>query len=433
MSPKVISWTIDKNFTKTILKDKFDIYTKARNSPVKDIFKSGIVSTQHGSLSPDKGRGWNYQRKTGIKLFTRSSFNGQIADVISAKCENLVAKIEAEHEKNPKESFVLKPELYHLAFCVIGAVGFGLDFEQLEEGEEYQRCFDSILKLGFTRLFTIGYWLPFGLGKLIPGVEKNFTETLKKMDDFCKKIAKSKNKLSIAEQQKQNDLLSFFLVNKSAMQPKDTKVSDIILNFMFAGRDTSSIVMSFAVYFLVVNPDVQEKVYQEIKEKLGEKKPTLEDFKKLKYLDAVVFETMRLNPPVQSDGKHVQRDDYYNSAVLFEKGTCCSFDIFSMGRNPRVYENPEQFYPERWVDENREIQTFDEYEFPVFQGGPRICLGKDLALLEIKSFVVSLFRKFRVRFDESELSGTKPHEPLYGSTMVGSYKNNLKILVEPRV
>ena len=66
-----------------------------------------------------------------------------------------------------------------------------------------------------------------------------------------------------------------------------------------------------------------------------------------------------------------------------------------MNHNENVYEHADSFIPERWIKKDRQIQTFDQYAFPIFQGGPRICLGKDLAVYETKMLLVEVLRHYR--------------------------------------
>ena len=70
-----------------------------------------------------------------------------------------------------------------------------------------------------------------------------------------------------------------------------------------------------------------------------------------------------------------------------------------MGRDRVRYPDPDMFKPERWIKPERQLQSFDEYEFPVFQGGPRICPGKDLAFFEIKILITELLRRFRLEIE----------------------------------
>ena len=72
-----------------------------------------------------------------------------------------------------------------------------------------------------------------------------------------------------------------------------------------------------------------------------------------------------------------------------------------MGHDETVYPNAGSFQPERWITKDRLIQTYDQYKFPVFQAGPRICLGKDLALYEVKVLLVEVLRCFRFEFPEA--------------------------------
>ena len=71
-----------------------------------------------------------------------------------------------------------------------------------------------------------------------------------------------------------------------------------------------------------------------------------------------------------------------------------------MNHDETRYPEPDKFKPERWLSPDRPLQSFDEYVFPVFQGGPRICLGRDLALYEIKVLTVELLRRFRLEMAE---------------------------------
>ena len=67
-----------------------------------------------------------------------------------------------------------------------------------------------------------------------------------------------------------------------------------------------------------------------------------------------------------------------------------------MGHDERRYSRAGSFWPERWMEKGREIESFDPYSFPVFQGGPRICLGKDLAMYEVKILLVEFLQRFRI-------------------------------------
>ena len=113
-----------------------------------------------------------------------------------------------------------------------------------------------------------------------------------------------------------------------------------------------------------------------------------------------------------------------------------------MGRDEDVYVSLGRFKPERWMTPGRGIQTFDQYIFPVFNAGPRICLGKDLALYEAKTLLVELVRRFKFEIppekrpknrnefekDVALLNG----ETVYHLNLSMSFKGELNLLVQKR-
>lgn len=151
--------------------------------------------------------------------------------------------------------------------------------------------------------------------------------------------------------------------------------------FFVAGFSTSSVLLTFATYELTVDPDVQQKLYEEIIEtesSLGGKRLTYEALQKMKYLDQVICETLRKWPPgVQSDRvcvKDYMYDDGGKYQFKVEKGTTILFPTYGIHHDPRFFKDPEKFDPERFSDENKDDIVPGCY-IP-FGVGPRNCIGK---------------------------------------------------------
>lgn len=207
--------------------------------------------------------------------------------------------------------------------------------------------------------------------------------------------------------------------------------------------------MSFACYLLAVHPEKQDRLYNEIlkygkdvevKEKDEEEgKQSFDSFKEMPYLDAIIFETLRLFPPVPIDVKEATSDDVLPNGVKIGKGTVVVFEPYVMARNQDVYASPCSFQPERWLQKEdgkpRPFQTFDPYAFPVFQAGPRICLGKDLALFEVKFLLVELIKRYRLEFPDLSSIDTSPDadvafrngKPVYKPGLTMSYRGELNL------
>ena len=113
-----------------------------------------------------------------------------------------------------------------------------------------------------------------------------------------------------------------------------------------------------------------------------------------------------------------------------------------MGRDEDVYEAAGSFKPERWMKPERGIQTFDEYAFPVFNAGPRICLGKDLSMYEAKTLLVELMRRFKFELPPENRPKNKNEfekdvtmlngETVYHLNFTMSFKGKLNLLVQGR-
>jgi len=145
-------------------------------------------------------------------------------------------------------------------------------------------------------------------------------------------------------------------------------------------------------YILAVNPDIQAKLCEEVDRCLKSKAVTFDTVaaQQMPYLNGVLYETLRLYPPVPFDFKEAQKDDVLPNGVKVPEGVMMSFLPYAMGRDPATYPEPEKVKPERWIP----FTQPPPHEFPVFQAGPRICLGMDMAIFEAKVAASTLLQKY---------------------------------------
>lgn len=150
--------------------------------------------------------------------------------------------------------------------------------------------------------------------------------------------------------------------------------------FFAAGFDTSSTLLSFTTYELAKNPDVQDNLYAEISEvneRLQGKRIPYDELQKMKYLDKVISEALRMWPPALNTDRVCVKDYNYNDGTnnfVIKKGTSCWIPIYPIHRDPQYFPNPEKFDPERFSDENKDSILPGTY-LP-FGIGPRNCIGK---------------------------------------------------------
>jgi len=185
-------------------------------------------------------------------------------------------------------------------------------------------------------------------------------------------------------------LSRFLCLKDDKGNPYEAKfLRDIVLNFAIAGRDTTGQLLSWTFYCLSLYPDVQKKLLEEI-DNFNEEF-SIKSVKSLNYLDNVVHETLRYFPSVPNTGRTVVQDDILPSGFPVKRGERMSMGTKLLHRNIKYWNNPDEYIPERWEDKDILKHTF---QYIPFYGGPMVCLGKQLALLEAKVAIISLLRKY---------------------------------------
>ncbi|KAJ6412223.1 hypothetical protein OIU84_005308 [Salix udensis] len=197
------------------------------------------------------------------------------------------------------------------------------------------------------------------------------------------------------------DLLSRFL---SSGHSDEGFVTDIVISFILAGRDTTSAALTWYFWLVSQNPEIEKEILREIIDK--SESPVYEEVKDMVYTHASLCESMRLYPPVPIDGKVALRDDVLPDGTVIKKGMRVLYHPYAMGRLEMLWgPDWEEFKPDRWLqragdgvgnDGKWSFVGRDPYSYPVFQAGPRVCLGKDMAFLQMKRVVAGILRRFKV-------------------------------------
>lgn len=165
------------------------------------------------------------------------------------------------------------------------------------------------------------------------------------------------------------------------------KVRSELLNILLAGRDTTASFLSNVWFELSNRPDVWSRLQREIAAALPDGDfPTFEKLKDMKYLRAVLNESLRLYPVVPENGRQAEVDTVLpvgggedgKSPVFVKKGQMVHWSLYTMHRRKDLYgEDAESFIPERWLDQGEEKKGLRVgWEYLPFNGGPRICIGR---------------------------------------------------------
>lgn len=198
-------------------------------------------------------------------------------------------------------------------------------------------------------------------------------------------------------------------------------IGEEVDTFMFEGHDTTAAGLTWALYLLARHPHVQQQVHEEV-DKFFEQRPetlTVEDLKDLRYLECVVKEAQRMFPSVPFIAR-TTTEDCHLDGYLAPKGTALGVCTIGLHRNPKVWEAPLEFNPDRFLPENS--QGRHPYAFVPFSAGPRNCIGQRFALQEEKLVLAHVLRNFTLdstqTFDELQTCGeiiTRPKNGIFVS------------------
>jgi len=165
--------------------------------------------------------------------------------------------------------------------------------------------------------------------------------------------------------------------------------------FFVAGHEATANALACALNCLRAYPDIQEKLHHEIIEKIGQEKcPTLEELNQLIYLDCFIQEVLRLHAPVAAFASRVANDDVPYKGYLIPKGTRVGLFHHIIHTNPRIWEDPLVFRPERWSAENKKGRI--PFSYVPFSLGTRQCIGSTFSLIEQRLFLARLLQKYKV-------------------------------------
>ncbi|KAH9483141.1 Cytochrome P450 monooxygenase 75 [Psilocybe cubensis] len=182
----------------------------------------------------------------------------------------------------------------------------------------------------------------------------------------------------------------------------ETVLRDEILNILLAGRDTTTNSITYAVYMLAEHPTVLHRLRAEILDKVGPtRRPTFEQVKEMRYLRAVINETLRLYPAVPFNIRSTAHPvilpgKYGNKPFYLPAGSKVPYSVLLMHRRKDLWgPDADVFDPDRFLDERlKKYVTPNPFIFLPFNAGPRICLGQQFAYHETSFFLIRLLQQF---------------------------------------
>ncbi|XP_035829253.1 cytochrome P450 3A16 isoform X2 [Aplysia californica] len=334
------------------------------------------------------------------RMFTHIETNGKL----------LVKFLESKQERN--EPVELKEVLSHYTMDVIASTGFGVQNNSLEDPDSPFVTEAKRLMSGPSFLILLVFLLSFlkPILKLfkISKLPRQSIEFFRRFVDAAVESRKSEAE----EVQSRNDFLQLLMeamhdkdgeddnmtpeelaaLNSSGVKRKLNykEVEAQALLFLFAGYETSATALSFTLFLLALNPECLQKAQEEVDQVLKGKFPDYNSTQSLHYLDMCLNEGMRLFPPTPLL-ERMCSGDIELRGIRIPKGMSVTFPVSAIHHDPELWPEPEKFIPERFTTENKAKRH--PYAHLPFGQGPRNCVGKRLALLEMKVALAAILQK----------------------------------------
>ncbi|KAG8372169.1 hypothetical protein BUALT_Bualt12G0038500 [Buddleja alternifolia] len=413
-----------------MLKSSFDNYPKGPRfiTLLTDFLGTGIFNSD--------GDSWKTQRKTASYEFNTKSLRNFVMENVAFELKQRLIPILEESVQNDV-ALDLQDIFERFAFDNICKVAFNFDPGCLGGdgivGEEFMQAFEDAANLSSGR-FMYAFPNLYKIKKFFNiGSEKKLRESISTVHQFADKIIRTRMEEN-AEMKKDEDLLSRFIGTGDNINSAES-LRDIVISFILAGRDTTSSALSWFFWLLSSNLSVEERILQELEKirvengkKIGEIY-SFDELREMHYLQASIMEAMRLYPPVPVDTKACKEDDILPDGTFIGKDWFISYHTYAMGRMESVWgKDCCEYKPERWIDENGICKQESPFKYPVFHGGVRMCLGKDMAYIQMKSIVACVLERFRI-----DLVMEKGKCPEHMLSLTLRMKGGLHVRVKERI
>jgi fatty acid omega-hydroxylase len=381
MQPPMIE-TTDPQVVEYILKTNFENWIKGSwfRERLSDLLGDGIFNVD--------GHKWKAQRKTASWMFSHNQFRNHIWRVVDRNCHKVRGLL---RDVKPGETVDMFNVLNRFTLDTIGEVGFGKNIGSLENASSpFLKAFDRAQQIAVLR-FMVPAWQLFRMFGIAHEADSRSTNKL--LADYSKTVVQELQ--SNLNTEAGDSFVGIFMKEASKKgEPFDENfMKDMVLNFLIAGRDTTAQGLSWCLYLLMGHPEVEQKMLEEIREVCGDRELTYDELGRLKYVQAVIDESLRLYPSVPADSKVSVADDTLPDGTFVPAGCVIQFNPYAMGRSKKLWgEDAELFRPERWIG----AEVPSAFKYTVFNAGPRECLGKRLAWVEMKAVLVGILRTVKL-------------------------------------
>ncbi len=333
-------------------------------------------------LVPNDGESWKRQHKLIMPGFHKKRVDAYAATMV-AFTERMVDRW-SEGERRD-----MRLELNALALEVVADTLFAIDIGKDDSKTIRDALADisEILVTDVDKMIPRPSWWP-------SAENRRKKRAIAKIEEIIRRVHQER----LTHKMDRGDLFSHMVfVEDEQGRMSDEQLRDEAMTLIFAGHETTAHALTWTWYLLAKNPDKVAKMREELARVLQGRNADVEDLPELPYLEMVVKESLRLLPSVWAYARQAQRDLVIEGYEI-KKGQTITISHIAMGRNAAYYDKPEEFRPERWTREFE--RNLPRGAYTPFAGGPRVCLGKQFAMMEMRMILATLIQRLEPNLAE---------------------------------
>ena len=352
----------------------------------KHIYKPKVVKQMWkpflgNGLVPNDGESWKRQHKLIMPGFHKKRVDAY-APTMAEYTRDMVRSWREGEQRD------LRKEMVDLTLRVVAKTLFDTDLagDATTINDAMLDISEALIDHAQTPIPTPRWW---------PS-ERNrrMVRSLDAMDDVIARLVAARR----TEKKDRGDLMShivFVTDEQGGMSEKQMR--DELMTLVFAGHETTAHTLTWAWYLLAKNRGKLAKAQQEIDETIGDRPIGIDDLRELPYLEMCLKESLRRLPAVWIYAREAQKDlrlgDYF-----FPKGAILAVSPLATGRNAKYFEDPLEYRPERWTREFE--RQLPKGAYVPFAAGPRVCLGKQFAMMEMRIILGTLIQNVDINLLE---------------------------------
>ena len=333
----------------------------------------------------------------------------RIAEYSRSMVEHAVRTAESWTDGDVRD---IDKEMMRLTLRIVGRTLFSADVE--DEADEVGQAMTTVTELFNFLLLPFSEWLqriPIPPTRRFNRARDTFNSIIFGMIDERRRSGEDKG-----------DLLSMLLLahdEDDASVMTDEQVRDELLTLFLAGHETTANAMVWTWYLLSQNAEKEAKLHAELEQVLSGRPPAIDEIPQLKYTEAVFAESMRLFPPAWTVGR-LSIEDHEVGGYSVPSGSLLLASQYVLHRDPRFWDQPESFIPERWETQSVKEAGQKFIYFP-FGGGVRRCIGEGFAWTEGILLLATLAQRWKLRIVPDQKVALHPMitlRPKFGMRMV---------------